>query len=48
MKGIWIAEVGKITDSPILRIRGLRSEVVTDVPLASLMASWKRTLSGEV
>ena len=48
MKGTCIEEVGKITDSPILRIRGLRKEVAVDVPLSSLMASWKRALSGEV
>jgi phosphoribosylformylglycinamidine synthase II len=47
MKGTCIAEVGKNTDSPTLRVRGLRKEVAVDVPLSSLMASWKRTVSGE-
>ena len=48
MKDTCIAEVGKITDSPKLHIRGLKNEVAVDVPLTSLMASWKRTLGAEV
>jgi phosphoribosylformylglycinamidine synthase subunit PurSL len=48
MKGTCIAEVGKVTDSPMLRIRGLKKEVVLNLPLSSLIACWKRALSGEV
>jgi phosphoribosylformylglycinamidine synthase II len=48
MKDTCIAEVGKVTDSPMLRIRGLKKEIVLDLPLSSLIVSWKRALSGEV
>jgi len=39
------AEVGTVTKSSQLCIRGLRGKVVVDVPLADLLRGWKRTLS---
>jgi phosphoribosylformylglycinamidine synthase II len=47
MKGVFFEEVGKTTKSPMLSIKGLRNEVVVNLPLTSLMASWKGTLSRE-
>jgi len=46
MKGTVCAEVGKVTRSPRLSIRGLRGKVVADASLHELLASWKQTLSG--
>ena len=48
MKSTCIEEVGKITGSSRLLVRGLKNKVDMNVPLTSLMASWKRTLSKEV
>jgi phosphoribosylformylglycinamidine synthase len=48
MKGGIFAELGKVVKTPRLRIRGLRGELVVDVPLEDLLRSWKRMLSSEV
>ncbi len=48
MKGRVCAEVGKVTKSPRLCVRGLGGDVVADAPLGDLLRSWKRTLSGGV
>jgi len=45
MRGKEFAEIGKVTRSPRLCVKGLHNEVVVDVSLNDLMASWKRTLS---
>jgi phosphoribosylformylglycinamidine synthase len=45
LKGRVFAEIGRVTKSPQLRIRGLSGKVVVDVSLNDLMASWRRTLS---
>lgn len=44
MKGKAYAEIGKVTKTPRLRIRGLNGEVVVDVSAGDLLAGWKRTL----
>lgn len=48
MKGKVCAEVGKVTKSPRLCVRGLAGGVVVDASLGDLLKSWKRTLSGGV
>jgi phosphoribosylformylglycinamidine synthase len=45
MRGSVLAEIGRVTKSPRLCVTGLTGEVVVDVSLNDLMASWKRTLS---
>jgi phosphoribosylformylglycinamidine synthase len=48
MKGNAYAQIGKVTKSPRLCIRGLDGKVAVDASLGELLASWKRTLSGGV
>src|SRR5208337_1497928 len=48
MKGGVCAEVGKVTKSSRLCIRGLAGGVVVDASLDDLLKSWKRTLSSGV
>jgi len=48
MKGRVCAEVGKVSKSPRLCVRGLGGEVVVDAALGDLLKSWKKTLSGGV
>ena len=48
MKGRFCAEVGRVTKSSRLRVRGLAGGVVVDASLSDLLRSWKRTLSGGV
>jgi phosphoribosylformylglycinamidine synthase II len=48
MKGKAYAEVGKVTRSPRLLIRGFSGKILVDAPLNDLMASGKRTLSSRV
>jgi phosphoribosylformylglycinamidine synthase II len=47
MKGKACAAIGKVTKTPRLAIRGLKSALVVDAPITDLRASWKRTLSSE-
>jgi len=47
MRGNEFAEIGKVTKSPRLRIRGMTHEVVVDVSLSDLVSSWKRTFRKE-
>jgi phosphoribosylformylglycinamidine synthase len=44
-KGRVFSEIGRITRSPRLSIRGLEGKVIVDAPISDLLASWKRTLS---
>jgi phosphoribosylformylglycinamidine synthase II len=46
MKG-KCAEIGRVSKSPRLVIRGLKGAIAVDASVADLRASWKRTLSGE-
>jgi len=46
MKG-KCAEIGKVTKTPRLTIRGLKGALAVDASIADLRASWKRTLSSE-
>jgi phosphoribosylformylglycinamidine synthase len=48
MKGRVCAEVGKVTKSSRLCVRGLAGGVVVDASLSDLLKSWKRTLSSGV
>jgi phosphoribosylformylglycinamidine synthase len=48
MEGRVCAEVGKVTKSPRLCVRGLGGWVVVDASLGDLLKSWKRTLSSGV
>ncbi|MEM3458467.1 MAG: phosphoribosylformylglycinamidine synthase subunit PurL [Candidatus Bathyarchaeia archaeon] len=48
MKNTVCAEIGKVSENPRLRIKGLDGKVVVDALLAELLASWKRTLSSGV
>ncbi|MEM2117614.1 MAG: AIR synthase-related protein, partial [Candidatus Bathyarchaeia archaeon] len=48
MKNTVCAEIGRVSENPRLRIKGLDGKVVVDASLAELLASWKRTLSSEV
>jgi phosphoribosylformylglycinamidine synthase len=48
MKGKVCSEVGKVTKSPRLCVRGLAGGVVVDASLSDLLRSWKRTLSDGV
>jgi phosphoribosylformylglycinamidine synthase len=45
MEGRVFAEIGRVTKSPRLCVTGLAGEVVVDVSLNDLVASWKRTFS---
>jgi phosphoribosylformylglycinamidine synthase II len=46
MKG-KCAEIGKVTKTPRLTIRGLKGALAVDASIEDLRASWKRTLSSE-
>jgi phosphoribosylformylglycinamidine synthase len=46
-KGKACSEIGKVTKTPQLRIRGLNAKTVVDIPVKELAASWKRTLKSE-
>jgi hypothetical protein len=48
MKGKTCAQVGRVTKSPRLCVRGLAGGVVMDASLGDLLKSWKRTLSSGV
>jgi len=48
MKGKAYAEIGKVTKSPRLYIRGLSGKVVADASVRDFLASWKQTLSSGV
>jgi phosphoribosylformylglycinamidine (FGAM) synthase-like enzyme len=48
MKGVVCAEVGKVTKSPRLCVKGLAGGVVVDASLGDLLKCWKRTLSSGV
>lgn len=48
MKGKVSAEIGKVTSSPRLRIKGLSGKVIVNASLSELLASWRKTLSREV
>jgi phosphoribosylformylglycinamidine synthase II len=48
MNGRVFAEIGRVTKSARLCVTGLAGEVVVDLSLSDLEASWKRTLSGRV
>jgi len=48
MKSNVCAEVGKVTKSPRLCVRGLGRKIVLDTSLADLLRNWKRTLSCKV
>lgn len=45
MKGKVFAEIGKVTKTPNLAIKGLKGTTVVDASVADLRASWKQTLS---
>lgn len=45
MKAKVFSEIGRVTRSPRLSIRGLEGKVIVDAPTGDLLASWKRTLS---
>jgi phosphoribosylformylglycinamidine synthase len=47
MKGKACAEIGKVTKTPRLAIRGLKGSMAVDTAITDLRASWKRTLSSE-
>ncbi len=47
MKGKACAEIGKVTKTPRLTIRGLKGALAVDASVADLRASWKHTLSSE-
>ncbi|MBX5327745.1 MAG: phosphoribosylformylglycinamidine synthase subunit PurL [Candidatus Bathyarchaeota archaeon] len=48
MKSTVRAEIGRVSENPRLRVKGLDGRVVVDASLAKLLASWKRTLSSGV
>jgi phosphoribosylformylglycinamidine synthase len=48
MKGKVYAETGRVTKTPRLCVYGLKGEVTVDAAISDLLASWKRTFSGEV
>jgi phosphoribosylformylglycinamidine synthase len=48
LRSVAFAEIGKVTKAPRLCIYGLKDEIVVDASLNDLLASWKRTLRGEV
>jgi phosphoribosylformylglycinamidine synthase len=48
MKGVVCAEVGRVTKSPRLCVRGLAGGVVVDALLSDLLKGWKSTLSSGV
>jgi len=45
MNGKICAEIGKVTKTPRLCVRGLNGDFVVDASLGDLLASWKRPLS---
>jgi len=47
MKGKACAEIGKVTKTPRLAIRGFKGALAVDASVADLRASWKHTLSSE-
>jgi phosphoribosylformylglycinamidine synthase II len=47
MRGVIRAEIGKVTKTRHLCIKGLDSELVVDALLRDLLASWKKMLSSE-
>jgi phosphoribosylformylglycinamidine synthase II len=48
MKNTISAEIGRVTKSASLKIKGFNQATVVDAPVADLRASWKQTLSSEV
>jgi len=46
MRGRVFAEIGRVTKSARLYVTGLAGDVVVDVSLSELMASWRRTPRG--
>jgi phosphoribosylformylglycinamidine synthase II len=48
MKNTISAEIGRVTKSASLKIKGFNQTTVVDAPVADLRASWKQTLSSEV
>jgi phosphoribosylformylglycinamidine (FGAM) synthase-like enzyme len=47
MRGVIRAEIGKVTKTRRLCIKGLDGELVVDAQLRDLLASWKKMLSSE-
>jgi phosphoribosylformylglycinamidine synthase II len=47
MKGKAFAEIGKVTKTSRLTVKGLKGSTIVDVPVVDLRAAWKRTLSRE-
>ncbi|MEM2098927.1 MAG: phosphoribosylformylglycinamidine synthase subunit PurL [Candidatus Bathyarchaeia archaeon] len=47
MKSKPYAEIGRVTKTPSLTIRGLKGRVTVDAPITDLRAYWKHTLSRE-
>jgi phosphoribosylformylglycinamidine (FGAM) synthase-like enzyme len=47
MKGKAFAEIGNVTDTSRLTIRGLKGSTVVNATVTELRAAWKRTLSRE-
>jgi phosphoribosylformylglycinamidine synthase II len=48
MKNTISAEIGRVTKSASLKIKGFNQTTVVDAPVTDLRASWKQTLSSEV
>ena len=46
-KGKVCSEIGKVTKTPQLRIRGLNGKTIVDIPVKDLTASWKQLRKGE-
>jgi phosphoribosylformylglycinamidine synthase II len=47
MKDKTHADIGRVTKTPRLYVRGLNGKAIVEVPLDNLLTSWKQTLSSE-
>lgn len=47
MKGKVYSEIGRVTETPRLRVYGLGDKIVIDASIGDLMTRWKQTLSSE-